>query len=115
MKEKARCQIRLDPKVHEQLKSLASKSDLSINQLVEGILAWSVCNAHSGIPSIREDPPLIDTHPATNVVWFGHDGAERDSTGKIIDIHHEPGRVCFMLDFRATRATVNGWEVEDVS
>jgi len=115
MKEKARCQIRLDPRVHERLKTLAIDSDLSINQLVEGILAWSVNNAHSGLPNVREDPPFVDTSPATNVVWFGHDGAERDEHGKVIDVSAEPGQICFMLDFRATRATVNGWEARHVS
>lgn len=115
MNEKTRCQIRLDPAVHERLKTLASGSDLSLNQLVEGILAWSVNNAYSGLPSIREDPPIVDTLSTPNVIWFGHDGAERDENGKIVDIYGEPGQVCFMLDFRATRAPVNGWEVGNVS
>lgn len=115
MKEKARCQIRLDPMVHERLKTLAGESELSLNQLVEGILAWSVNNAHSGLPCVRENPDVVDTRPTSNVVWFGHDGTERDAKGKLIDITDEPGQICFMLDFRATRATVSGWEAGHVS
>ena len=114
MKEKARCQIRLDPNVHERLKSLAAQSDLSLNQLLEGILAWSANNAHSGYPRPREDPPLVDTHPMSNVVWFGHDGILRDPNGKATELADEPSQICFLLDFRPSRASVNGWEVEDV-
>jgi len=113
MKEKARCQIRLDPIVHDRLKALASASDLSLNQLVEGILAWAGANAYSGVPEPREDQSHIETSPESQVVWFGHDGAVRDSKSKLIDIDG-PCQICFMLDFRATRAMVDGWEVDDV-
>jgi|GEM_PF-2542371 len=113
MIEKTRCQIRLDPIVHERLKALASGSDLSVNQLVEGILAWAGANAHYGIPRPREDHPLIESAPVSQVVWFGNDGTVRDESGKIADIDG-PSQISFMLDFRATRAMVDGWEVEDV-
>lgn len=113
MKEKARCQLRLEPIVHERLKAVASRSDLSLNQLVEGILAWAGANAHYGIPQPREDQPQIETTPVSQVVWFGHDGTVRDERGKITDIDG-PSQISFMLDFRATRAMVDGWEVEDV-
>ncbi len=113
MKKKARCELRLEPVVHERLKSLAGQCDLSLNQLVEGILAWAGTNAHVGIPKPREDEPVIESDAESHVVWFGHDGTVRDSKGKIVDIDG-PGQVCFLLDFRATRAMVDGWEVEHV-
>lgn len=112
MKEKARCQLRLEPIVHERLKAVASRSDLSLNQLVEGILAWAGTNAHYGIPRPREDQSHIETTPVSQVLWFGHDGAVRDEKGEITDIDG-PSQISFMLDFRATRAMVDGWEVEN--
>jgi len=113
MKEKAKCQLRLEPAVHERLKALAKRSDLSLNQLAEGILAWAGTNAHTGIPQPRGDELTIESSPASHVVWFGHDGTVRDRKGKIVDIDG-PGQICFLLDFRATRAMVDGREVEDV-
>ncbi len=113
MKEKARCQIRLEPIVHERLKALAGECDLSLNQLVEGILAWAGANAHPGIPKPRSDKPTIESDSSSHVVWFGNDGIVRDRKGKPIDING-PGQISFMLDFRAARATVDGWEIENV-
>mgnify|MGYP003630087740 CR=1 FL=1 len=113
MKEKARCQLRLEPIVHERLKALASTCDLSLNQLVEGILAWAGANAHPGIPKPKPDQPTIDSEPVSQVIWFGNDGFVLDRNGKPIDVNG-PGQISFLLDFRATRATIDGWEIEDV-
>lgn len=111
MKQKARCEVRLDPAVHERIKLLADDCGLSLNQLVEGILAWAGTNAYPGVPTQRLDDATVATDPESHIVWFGHDGMERDPEGHAIGADGD-GQISFILDFRATRAMVNGWEVE---
>lgn len=111
---KSRCELRLDPVVHERMKKLADKSGLSMNQLVEGILAWAGANGFPGSPSVDAKQELVKTKPLQQVLWFGHDGLERDESGEVLGPDGSGGQIAFMLDFRATRAMVNGWEVDDV-
>ena len=112
--KKSRCELRLDPVVHDRMKKLADKSGLSMNQLVEGILAWAGANGYAGSPIVDEQAELIKTTSLPQVLWFGHDGMERDDSGKTVGPDGSGGQIAFMLDYRATRAMVNGWEVDDV-
>ncbi len=96
------------------MKNLADKSGLSMNQLVEGILAWAGSNGHAGSPNVDVKQELIRTKPLPQVLWFGHDGMESDESGESIGPDGSGGQIAFLLDYRATRAMVNGWEVDDV-
>lgn len=114
MTQKARCELRLDPVVHTRMKKLADKSGLSMNQLVEGILAWAGTNGYAGSPIVDEQQELIKTKTLPQVLWFGHNGMEYDESGKMLGPDGSGGQIAFMLDYRATRAMVNGWEIDDV-
>lgn len=101
MKGKARLEVRLDLDLHAAIKHLADETGTSANQLVEGILAWAIPQAHVGVPRIvNEDLGIIQTRPGA-MVWFGHPGGKRDD--------HE-GYIVFSLDFRSTRSVRDGYD-----
>jgi HicB family. len=96
---KTRYELRLDPDLHAKARALADAAGVSMNQLLEGVVAWAVQHGHPGRPILREDHPVIDSAEGP-AVWFGTDGRDPED-----DL---PGEVVFVLDFSPARAVRTG-------
>lgn len=102
---KVRMEARLDQDVLDRLKELAADADISLNQLVNGILYWAVNHSHAGEPVMGDDAydagSVTGTDEQPGCVWFGETAHEaEDERG---EPRHDPGRVVFRLDYTQRR------------
>ncbi|NNJ26790.1 toxin-antitoxin system HicB family antitoxin [Alienimonas chondri] len=94
-------QVRLDPELHAKVKDLAEQTDISVNQLVQGVLRWAVENAVHGEPEIRPGFQFVNRREVPGCVFFGRTGTwtredpEDERTERVGDY----GCVFFGLDF----------------
>ena len=73
--------VRIDTEVLDGLRKLADGAEVSVSQIVNGLLRWAVDNAHLGEPHWEDtgnpaqggpqDEMLTATHPAPGCLWFG--------------------------------------------
>jgi hypothetical protein len=91
MGDKMRFELRFDADLYEALKKLADRSELSVNQLMQGVTRWAVANAHLGRP-IPHSPHELETAKEPGIVWFGDDGEEDG-------VPVRPWSIAFVLDF----------------
>lgn len=94
MPPKTRVELRFDAHLHERIKALAAELDVSVNQLVQSVMAWAVDHANVGLPEEVERGVFATTEAPA--VWFGDEGVDEDgeATGE--------GFVAFALDFSTT-------------
>jgi HicB family len=105
MKSKSRIELRFDTDLHTSIKGLADESGVSVNQLVQGVMAWAVDNAYPGLPSVGENGPGYVESTDDVGVWFGTSGY--DDEGNPVG----GGEVVFALDFSSRRSVRKGREV----
>jgi hypothetical protein len=100
---KTRMEVRLDADISKGLKKLAKDSDISVNQLVEGVLRWAVKYGQAGFRPVRVDGSSAVDRDGQEVcaervpgcIYFGHD-MEIDETANQIERHAE---LYFWLDY----------------
>lgn len=94
MPQKTRVELRFDAHLHDRIKALAAELDVSVNQLVQSVMAWAVDHAHVGLPEEVERGVFATVDAPA--VWFGDEGVDEngDGTGE--------GYVAFALDFSTT-------------
>lgn len=103
--------IRFDADLHNALQSLAAEVDVSMNQLVQGILRGAVVNSHVGEPKIGkggavsvrvgtvEENGQVTRYRDKGCIFFGQTAQDSQPDDKG-DVEFDPGRVWFFLDFR---------------
>ena len=108
MSKKIRTEVRLDPEVHRQLKDLAADSGLSMNQVIEGVLAWASTRGNPGRARFEVMGPHMviykEDEPTEHVCWFGLRG-KFDGDDLI-----RGGEVVFELDYTGARAVTPWFE-----
>jgi hypothetical protein len=101
---KTRMEVRLDADINKGLKKLAKDSDISVNQLVEGVLRWAVKYGQAGFRPVRlpgsdsaidRDGEEVFADEVPGCIYFGHD-MEIDETANQIKRHAE---LYFWLDY----------------
>lgn len=110
MSRKQRLELRLDPDIVERVRSLAKESGLSMNQLLEGVVAWASMCGHVGRPRYEDVNAalVVETEPEAGVLWFGDEGWLIDEeTGDKIQPNGD-SVVHLLLDFTPRRAVVLG-------
>lgn len=107
MAEKARIDLRLDPKVHADLKQLADQSGLSLNQLLQGIARWASQNGHPGRPTFHESGLFTGTADEDQVIWFGETDEDDEPTPRTDELH---ANVAFVLDYSDRAAVRSSWD-----
>jgi len=104
LKSRVKCryeEVRLEPWLADEVRSLAESSGVSVNQLVEGVLAWAVEKGHPGLPSPTDDRVVAFDSSEERGAWFGETGLDQE--GRPIG----GGDVLFVLDFSARRAVLS--------
>ncbi len=72
MAEKSRLELRLDADLHRDLKALADRAGISVNQLAAGVLRWAVDHGRAGDPAVCPSTgKVMGTDDEPGVVWFG--------------------------------------------
>lgn len=107
---KARLELRLDENVHERIKKLADDSELTVNQLVNGLVRWAGDRGRAGEPTRNNDGVLM-TNGVPGVVWFGNSGYYHSEEDKTRHLEHFDEELCdfvkgehfFTLDFTERR------------
>lgn len=103
---KVRLLIRIDAELHERLKSAAEAAEISMNQLVQGILHGAMGNIEQGEPEVGRSG-FVRVRPTKKCVFFGRSGiyhseedreACREATGRD-PVPDDDGAVWFALDF----------------
>lgn len=98
---KARFELRFDEDLYAEIKRIADETEISVNQLMQGIARWAVKYANPREEVTEFDPHGIRSKPQPGCVWFGHQ----------VDAHEIPGenpihidaQVFFHLDFTERR------------
>lgn len=98
-------QVRLDAETHSQLKQAAEEADLSLNQLVTGLLRG--CAAHLVVGEAgRDDKNVVYPRSTPKCVFVGKKGSypSREETEWLRTMEGEdpmpyPGEVWFGLDY----------------
>lgn len=73
-KGKTRFEVRFDDEVVEQLRSLAEKAQISVNQLLHGLARWAVQDPHVGDPIKTDDGVVRCQRPGQEqpgAIWWG--------------------------------------------
>lgn len=100
--EKARIELRIDAELAAKMKKVAEGAEISVNQLVTGILHWAMAKAHVGEPKWDERKTvLVGSEKQAGCLWFGETlaGPEGDNP----DRKPWRGEVYFKLDFTERR------------
>ncbi len=103
---RTRIEIRLDDDLAHEVRELAEKSNISINQLLQGITRWAVRVAHVGEAEVTEHNEIV-THDEPGCLWFGRD-TDDDGTPLM------PGILYFTLDYSERWAVRDGRELMDL-
>lgn len=98
---KARFELRFDEDLYADIKRIADETEISVNQLMQGIARWAVKYAHPCEEVTEYHPHGIDAKTQPGCVWFGHqmDTYEPDRHDPI----HIDAQVFFDLDFTERR------------
>lgn len=108
---KPRLEIRFDSEVYEEMRELAEKAGITINQLVNGVMRWAVANGHAGEGAFDEDGNLSVKKQA-GCVFFGRTTrrySDEDREWIESDVGQDPGEFkekgkrFFSLDFTERR------------
>jgi len=93
---KTRFELRFDDELYAALKKTADDTDISVNQLMQGITRWALKHAHPG-EEPRHDGHDVEGLQQPGCIWFGH-GVDfvEDDTGKERVIQSQ---IFFTLDF----------------
>ena len=108
--EKPRLEIRFDSDVYGKMQSLAERSGISVNQLVNGVMRWAVANGYAG-EAAYDDEAMLHANPQAGCVFFGkmpirmHEDERdwRSSRGEEPGEWSHKGNVVFSLDFTERR------------
>jgi len=92
--------VRLDPDLHQKLKSWSDESGISLNTLAVSLLQWAVDRGHAGEPTVDEQTNFVESAPKYGVAWVGDEAEDiKDEwSGKVVDV--DPGRIYFVIDDR---------------
>jgi RNase P/RNase MRP subunit p29 len=106
---KMRLELRIDADLMQAVQELAQASELSVNQLVGGIVRGVVREAHVGwagrVSDADEEIVVVDQAPGA--VWFGDDGIRLSRPdGERVQV--KPASLWFALNYRDDRAVVSG-------
>lgn len=93
-KRKARFELRLDDDVYQRVKAVSQEADISINQLIQGVLRWAMMYAHPGEADYVEKGgcEVVEAADVPGCVWFGRSAGEDDGG-------FDEGTIIFQLDF----------------
>lgn len=93
---KTRVELRLDSDLHTKIKALADEADISVNQLIQGVMRWAMRRANVGEAEMLAYDH-IDVTTTPGCVWFGnHRDVVIDEDGN--EFLQEP-ELIFQLDF----------------
>ncbi|MCR9215624.1 MAG: hypothetical protein NXI14_00335 [bacterium] len=98
---KARFELRFDEDLYAEIKRIADETEISVNQLMQGIARWAVKYAHPR-EEVTDFNPFegVDTATQPGCVWFGHQCDVCDDGDEPFPINAE---VFFHLDFTERR------------
>lgn len=125
---KTRFEVRFDTEVYEELRAVAERIGVSVNQLLQGLGRWAIKNPRPGDP-VRQDSGLVYAEKTTEAqqgaVWWGttasyrpmtaseradleRDMIEAHGTDSMLEPEHyqkleDKGHVCCHLDFTERR------------
>lgn len=101
---KPRFELRLDEALYTQVKSISEEADISMNQLIEGVLRWAMPMAHAGELRVDDDVEASripyrkgQSVPVQGCVWFG-------VAPWVDDDGPNDGRFLFQLDYSGRSA-----------
>ena len=70
---KARFELRFDEDLYADIKRIADETEISVNQLMQGIARWAVKYAHPCEEVIEYSPhDGVESRSQPGCVWFGH-------------------------------------------
>lgn len=111
--------LRFDDDVYAGIKKLAEESDISVNQLMQGVARWAVKNGRSGEPYNDADGHLRE-RVQPGCVWFGRPAspppdyetrqelAAHDGESNPEDMNYwTEGQLIYSLDFTERRVIQN--------
>lgn len=106
---KAVFQLRLDANIHQRLAEAAEEAEISLNQLIGGILDWASKNIQQGEPF--ESDGFWQARPQAGCVFFGRPGhrlTEAERRELKAHLGEDPGNAdkgekIFWLDFTERR------------
>lgn len=71
--EKARYELRIDEDLLNKIKAIAEAADISVNQLICGLLEWASRDPHLGEPD-KQDDGSFKVRPQAGCVFWGELG-----------------------------------------
>ena len=99
---KSRFELRFDEDLYAELKRVAEATDVSVNQLMQGITRWAMKHAQPGQEPNFNPKDSYRSRPQPGCIWFGHAARYRDwvdpdtrEEGSTL----EPPELFFTLDF----------------
>lgn len=108
---KARVELRFEEDVFQGIRSLAEKSEISVNQLLHGLARWAVTNGMPGELVKENEFFVLRNQPGC--VSFGAIGKRySDNEREILAEHRDcdvdavedyPGKLHFVLDYTVRR------------
>ena len=103
-KERASYLLRLEPDLMEKVRAVADRAEVSVNQLLQGIVRWGMAHGHVG-EAERDKGGYVRGKKQAGCVWFGSTGEEKRPQDCSDDPDWTPrkGEVVFTLDFTARR------------
>lgn len=105
---KTRFELRFDEDVYAGVKKLADDSNISVNQLMQGIARWAVGCGHPGEAMISNEGHDIAERAQPGCVWFGdQEDVDVDGQGRA---HRIPAMIYFMLDFTERHVIRDDWQ-----
>ncbi|MHC2067361.1 toxin-antitoxin system HicB family antitoxin [Bremerella sp. T1] len=93
--------IRLDSNVHQQIKQVAEENDISLNQLVCGILEGIADRLQPGYPVKLGSGEFVQVEPRAKCLFAGEpgrrylSGPDEDNLEEVVEL----GEVWFILDY----------------
>lgn len=97
---KSRFELRFDEDLYADIKRIADETEISVNQLMQGIARWAVKYANPREEVTEYHPQGIDSKPQPGCVWFGHQAEVCESSEGSFPID---AQVFFHLDFTERR------------
>ena len=69
--------LRIDDEVLGKIKQLADGAEISVNQLIQGLMRWAAQYGHVGEPT-RDDDGILRNKRQSGCIWIGKDGWKPD-------------------------------------
>lgn len=110
--------LRFDDDLHSKVKELAESSQISVNQLMQGVARWIVQNAQRGEP-IRDAEGHLQNRPQAGCLWFGKPASPPPHPDECKQLAKQSGgspdewdcwtegRLVFALDFTERRVLLD--------